>query len=264
MKKVIINADDFGYSTAVNGGIIKAYQEGVLSSTTLMANMPGSKEAIDLAHENDGLGIGGHLVLTCGSPMTACGTLIDSKGKFFNLENYQKNRHKMADEEIFNEWCQQIDYLLGKKISLTHLDSHHHIHTFSENLTITKRIAEKYGLTFRNNFNLEEKVQLPNQKGITGFYDWMNFPNIRDLKMSYYDNKEACFREVKEVLGKLQKGEISELMVHPAFVDGTLYFNSSFSVARIKEVEILCDPDLRQYLEEDNIHIINYAEAVNE
>ena len=51
MKKVIINADDFGYSSAVNLGIIKAYKEGILTSTTLMANMPGCDEAITLAKE---------------------------------------------------------------------------------------------------------------------------------------------------------------------------------------------------------------------
>lgn len=66
MKKVIINADDFGYSAAVNAGIIKAYQDGVLTSTTLMANMSGRDGAIQLAKENQGLGVGGHLVLTCG------------------------------------------------------------------------------------------------------------------------------------------------------------------------------------------------------
>ena len=48
MKKLIINADDFGYSSGVNAGIMKAYQEGVLTSTTLMGNMPGAKEAVRL------------------------------------------------------------------------------------------------------------------------------------------------------------------------------------------------------------------------
>ena len=129
MKKVIINADDFGYSSAVNLGIIKAYKEGILTSTTLMANMPGCDEAINLAKENPDLGVGGHLVLTCGKPLTKGESFVDGKGDFYSLTEYKKHRNEMSDEEIFQEWSYQIDYLMDHGLKLTHLDSHHHVHT---------------------------------------------------------------------------------------------------------------------------------------
>lgn len=58
MGKLIINADDFGYGKGVNMGIIEAYQNGVLTSTTLMAGMPGFDQAVKLAKDNPGLGVG--------------------------------------------------------------------------------------------------------------------------------------------------------------------------------------------------------------
>lgn len=258
MKKVIINADDFGYSSAVNLGIIKAYKEGILTSTTLMANMPGCDEAIKLAKENPDLGVGGHLVLTCGKPLTKGESLIDGNGDFYSLAEYKKHRNEMCDEEIFQEWCHQIDYLMDHGLKLTHLDSHHHAHTFPENLEITKRIADKYHLCFRNAFELEENIELPAQKGIRGFSDLMNHSAIRDLTKSFEENRIKCFEEIQMVLDKVEDNEITELMVHPAYVDEILYFNSSFNIQRVKEVSILCDSQMKQLFEENQIVTCSY------
>lgn len=259
MKKVIINADDFGYSSAVNAGIIKAFRDGVLTSTTLMANMPGCDEAIQLAKEHPKLGVGGHLVLTCGPSLTHAKSIASANGNFYNLETYKKQRHLMSDDEIFQEWCCQIDYLLEKGLQLTHLDSHHHIHTFPENLSIIKRIATKYQLAFRNVFELEQVVQLPYQKGIKGFLDLMNYPAIRNMLRSFESDKAACFREIQAVLEQIEEEEVTELMVHPAFVDEVLYFNSSFNIARIKEVTILCDSRMKELLSEHGIELVHYG-----
>ena len=258
MKKVIINADDFGYSSAVNLGIIKSHKDGILTSTTLMANMPGCDEAIILAKENPNLGVGGHLVLTCGKSLTKGSSIIDENGHFYNLAEYKKHRNEMCDEEIFREWCYQIDYLISKGLTLTHLDSHHHVHTFPENLEITKRIAEKYNLCFRNIYGLEENVELPYQKGIKGFLDLMNYSAIRDLKMPFEENRIKCFEEIQAVLDQVKDNEITELMVHPAYVDESLYFNSSFNVQRTKEVTILCDLEMKQLFEDNQIVTCSY------
>src|SRR4051812_23191276 len=68
---MIINADDFGYSSSVNAAILKAFEEGLVSSTTVMANMPAFEEACAAAHERKLLGhVGAHLVLTEGETLT--------------------------------------------------------------------------------------------------------------------------------------------------------------------------------------------------
>ena len=64
---------------------------------------------------------------------------------------------------------------------------------FSENLEITKRIADKYNLCFRNVFELEENIELPVQKGIKGFLDLMDHSAIRDLTIPFEENRIRCF-----------------------------------------------------------------------
>ncbi|MET3559266.1 putative glycoside hydrolase/deacetylase ChbG (UPF0249 family) [Streptococcus rupicaprae] len=258
MKQVIINADDFGYSPAVNAGIVKAYKDGILTSTTLMANMPGCIEAIELAKQNPGLGVGIHLVLTCGQAMTN-GKSISQNGTFYSLTEYHEQRSRIEDEEIFEEWCYQIDYLLEKGLKPTHIDSHHHLHTFPENLALTKRISQKYQLPIRNAYDLEKNALLPYQIGATGFLDLMNHPHIRDLSHSFEELKRGCLAEIKSVLDKIEENAITELMVHPAYVDEILYFNSSFNVARVKEVSLLCDKDVVAVFNDYNIHLCHYG-----
>ncbi|MDB7102623.1 MULTISPECIES: carbohydrate deacetylase [Enterococcus] len=259
MKKIIINADDFGYSPAVNLGIIEAFKNGVLTSTTLMANMPGCNEAIQLAKKHPGLGVGGHLVLTCGKPMLSGSSLVDEQGNFFNLNEYQEKRNEMEDSEIFDEWCAQIDYLLNNGMSLTHLDSHHHVHTFSENYEITAKIAEKYQLCFRNAFELEDNLALPYQKSITGFLDLMDSQEIRNLEATFASRKKECLSEIQVVLNQVEEDQVTELMVHPAYVDEILYFHSSFNVQRVKEVVILCSSELKQRLEKQGFALYHYG-----
>lgn len=61
MKKLIVNADDFGLHPLINAGIIKGYREGFITSTSLMPSAPCWREAVQLAQENPQLGIGVHL-----------------------------------------------------------------------------------------------------------------------------------------------------------------------------------------------------------
>lgn len=258
MKQVIINADDFGYSLAVNRGVIKAFKDGMVSSTTLMANMPGCQEAIKLAKENPDLGVGCHLNITTGKPLTKVKTLVDENGEFYHLPGYEAHRETMDPEEIYKEWCAQVDYLLEQGIKLTHLDSHHHIHSFAENLDITERISTKYRLPVRNYYDIEKQVNLSFQRKIEGFDDLMNYPHIRSLEKSYHADQKQCLQEIQVVLDRLKEDEVTEFMVHPAFVDETLYFGSSFNVPRIKEVAILCDSTFKAQLRDNGIEVIPY------
>src|SRR3954469_11401018 len=84
---MIINADDFGYSSSVNRAILQAFDEGLVSSATLMSNMPGFEEACVFAHERNLLAyVGGHLVLSEGQPLTErmrrCRRFCDLSGHF--------------------------------------------------------------------------------------------------------------------------------------------------------------------------------------
>lgn len=103
MGKLIINSDDFGYSNGVNYGIIDAYRNGILTSTTLMANMPGFNEAVKLKKEYPRLGVGVHLTLTCGKPLLKSHkTLVSENGEFNKLAFYKQD-FAIDYEELYQE-----------------------------------------------------------------------------------------------------------------------------------------------------------------
>jgi len=84
-KRLIINADDFGLCESVNKGIVEAHTKGVLTSTTIMANMPAADQAVELAKNLPTLGLGVHLNLTAGKPLSKDNTvklILDSQGYF--------------------------------------------------------------------------------------------------------------------------------------------------------------------------------------
>lgn len=109
LKKWIINADDFGYSKGVNYGIIEAHQQGIVTSATLMANMPGATHAAALAKDKPNLGVGVHLVLTIGKPLTEdVPSLIDKNGHFLRYNELVNNaQHGCARQRSWLRVCRR-------------------------------------------------------------------------------------------------------------------------------------------------------------
>ncbi len=130
MKKLIINADDFGLSASANRTIIECYLKGNLTSATLLVNMPGTENAVRLSKENLGLGIGLHFCLTEGRPLTNCPTLVDDKGEFLTRNALLRRLFwgGVAPDEIAAEFSAQLQRIRSFGIALTHLDSHQHVH----------------------------------------------------------------------------------------------------------------------------------------
>lgn len=123
-KKIIINADDFGISEGAVLGIIKAHQDGILTSTTCMVNMPYAKMGLELASRYPNLGVGIHLVLTVGRPLIdGAKSYIDKNGNFLRPSAYPNEEPNANFDELYREWKAQIERfikLAGKKP--THID----------------------------------------------------------------------------------------------------------------------------------------------
>lgn len=252
MKHLIINADDFGYSKAVNLGIMESHINGVLTSTTLMANMPGVDHAVSLLNDMPNLCVGAHLTLTCGKPMLGekVSTLIKENEYFFKLEDVENKVVQMDISEIYEEWKTQIRYLLNKGVNLSHIDSHHHVHTFKEHEEIIKVLSEEFNLPVRNCNNvLENKIR---------FLDLCNYNPIRNMEEKYENVRIECFKAIEEIIKKNIQYENTEAMCHPAFLDSYLLENSSFNIARIREVDILCDQLMRDLINKYEIKLCNY------
>ena len=147
-RKIVINADDFGFSGPVNRAIVQAFERGLISSTTLMVNMPGFEEACELAHRHDLQGkIGLHLNLTAGRPLTSA---IASSMRFCDAEGCWRPRQRVLklnheeDRALETEIAAQIDACQRRGITPTHLDSHHHMHTEWGVSTVVIRVARLY------------------------------------------------------------------------------------------------------------------------
>jgi hypothetical protein len=120
-------------SAETNRAIVEAFENNMISSTTLMTNMPGFEEACELAHRHRLLGkIGLHVNLTSGyplsSPIRRCPRFCDATGMF----RARQTRFRLSKEEriaVEMEIASQIKACLARGLSPTHLDSHHHVHT---------------------------------------------------------------------------------------------------------------------------------------
>ncbi len=159
--KLVINADDFGYTKANTDGIVEGYKKGIVRSTTAMCNMPYLEYAKKRAEECPDLGIGVHLTLTMGKSLTQNKTLTDENGRFLKQAIIKSKELDM--EEVYLEWKAQIEKYIEVFGHLpSHLDSHHSVHDFNEKqLAVASRLANEYGLEMRRHGRF---------KFVSGFY----------------------------------------------------------------------------------------------
>jgi len=149
-KRIVINADDFGRSDSVNKAVAQAHTKGVLTSATVMANMPAADKAVKIAKKLPTLGVGVHLNLSEGRPIlkdarTEC--LLNNDGLFayspVKLALLSTAIHSIRNA-IRAELTAQIQWLIDNGLKPTHLDSHRHIHSFPAIFTIVCELARRF------------------------------------------------------------------------------------------------------------------------
>ena len=151
--KLIFHGDDFGLTPGINQGIIRAFKEGLLTSTSLIAGGEAAEEAISLAKENPGLDMGIHLVLCDEKPVLPAEDIssITSGRPHFPSRNHLQRAlfaRKIDYREVEAEWNAQIEMVLKAKIPITHMDGHQFIHLFPGLLPICLKIARKHKIPF--------------------------------------------------------------------------------------------------------------------
>ncbi len=238
--KLIVNADDFGHSDGINKGIISAYQNGIVRSTTIMAGMDGFLSALALAKENPGLGIGVHLTLTCGKSVGGVyKTITDENGCFLKLG---KLKETDADpQEIEKEYRAQIEKVISAGIKPDHLDSHHHTHRLPAAYAVFIKMCREYNLPAR----MYEK-----EPGIIA-------PQV--FEESFYE-RGATTENLKQILLKHSGAESLELMCHPAFPDDALRASSSYCDFRATERQILESDEIKKFIKEQGITLATFGQ----
>lgn len=236
---LIMNADDFGMTKSVNDGIIYAYQNGIIRSTTAMCNMPYLKEAAVLKKQNPGLGVGLHLTISAGDPLLKTHkTLVDQNGSFYHKSSIIREKTDMDPKEVSAEFEAQIQMFIDTFGCLPdHIDGHHGCIMFDHIWPCTKKLADQYGLRIRR------------KTDPILYYDYF-----------YQDKVNAGhFKEViKRYLDKDAYG--LEIGCHPGFVDYELYKGSSYNIQRLHEIEVLTDKNIMSFLEENKIILSSYSD----
>lgn len=284
MKKLIVNADDFGLSSSVNRGIIECFQKGIVTSTTLMPNMPGFDNAVFLAKQNPDLGMGCHLNIFRGKPiLPACEipSLVNKNGLFFASSELVKRIYwrQIKASEVRREFSAQIKKIQGAGIEISHLDSEKHFHCFPIISPIVAELARDFGIL---------KVRLPREKWNLKKTAQIFSPQL--YKMRYlasrsrflvYTYRKSGIKFVDNFYGILYSGKldqdlflrfleiipdgISELMVHPAYLDQELEqlsreLNIYLLKSREQELRVLTSSEIIQKVKELNIQLVSYRD----
>lgn len=247
--KVIMNADDFGFSKGVNHGILEAFLDGVVSSTSLMVNMPGFEHAIELMKQYpDVLNVGIHLVTSVQySIVKGLKTVTDNHGHFYHDHDKIKNCDL---EELKQEYEAQLQKFLATGFTPTHIDFHWCYYPVQ--LEAAMYLSKKYNIPVRaENKEIEE---LFDQHGIIhnfnmqhGFYQ-LDASQTPELLISLLQN---CLNEGEESYS---------FELHPAYVDQVVLDLSSYNVQRAKEFAVLTHPDIIQFFKDNNIERISFKD----
>ncbi|MGH9775993.1 MAG: carbohydrate deacetylase [Candidatus Acidiferrales bacterium] len=286
MKRLIINADDFGLTRGVNRGILEAARNGILTSTTLMANGPEFLEAVGGALQNPALGVGVHLVLVGGmsvAPARSVRPLASRDGllpKSLAALVVKLSTGLIGRAQIVDEFRAQIERVRAAGIRPTHLDTHKHTHCHPRVMEALGQVASEFEIrAVRNPFELrpvipsgagkngraplaQEAAALAARAGERKFHRVVARRDLRapdyffGLRMTGQMGVEA----VRLVLASLPEGT-SELMCHPGYNDDALRATGT-RLAAEREVELaaLLDPSVRRAVQENGIALATYRE----
>ena len=143
---VIVNADDLGMSQEVNEATFDLMSKGRISSATIMANAPATRDAARHVSKFSRCSFGVHLNLTEFEPLTAgpaARLLLDERGQM-SRANGTARLHSAHLRAVYQEMCAQIERVAALGVPITHLDSHHHVHTRPLFFPILKAVQRRY------------------------------------------------------------------------------------------------------------------------
>jgi hopanoid biosynthesis associated protein HpnK len=215
-KFAIINGDDFGFSSGVNQAIIKAHEQGLLTSTSLMVTADAAAEAVALACTHPNLAVGLHLVLVCGRaalPPEQIPLLVDKQGNFANNPYWAGWRYQFVKEtrdQLRREIRAQLEKFRSAGLPLSHVDGHLHMHLHPVVLSILTDLAAEFNIKIIRLPHEELTLNLKfNHRGmLTKFIRWAVFRGLYLQGKSLLQSRGIGFAQ--RVYGLLQTGEIEE------------------------------------------------------
>ena len=284
MRRLIVNADDFGLTSGVNRAIIEGNRTGIVTSATLMANAKASDAAIDLAKTQPRLKTGCHVVLIDGVPLTDnLPTLTETPQRFrASLKQFALAavRKQISAEEIQREVEAQVRKIQSRGIALTHVDSHKHTHMFPHILRPLLRAANACGIrAVRNPFEPLRCWPIGMVLGSPGL--WPRSAFVMAFQMFAAEFRRALKDEGMvstdgtvgiAVTGMLNQQKLLrilkalpdgtwELVCHPGYSDSDLKAAGT-QLTKSREIELtaLTSTEVREVVARQKIELISYAD----
>ena len=279
-RAAIINADDFGLTPGVNRGILSAFCEGVLTSTTMLVNLGHFDDAVRLARENPTLPVGIHLSLLWGPPVSAPAdvpTLVERDNCFPRSLITLASRYylgRLSMDQVKRELRGQIGRFLDTGLIPTHVDTHKHVHCLPGVMEAVIAVAGEFGIE-RVRLPYEERSDLPSPAGSTaasakrrlirflcrGGRERLRRGGIRTTDHFFGIEHQACLNSdvLRLILSHLRDG-VTEIMCHPGYVDEYLGEYSRTPPHREVELEGLKDPRVKGLVASGSVTLTHYGE----
>lgn len=280
VKQLIVNADDFGLHTQINKGIIKGFQEGFITSTSLMCSAPAFAEAVELALANPGLGVGIHLTLVGGVAPAAAPdkvrSLLDEQGKFLPdyvafASRFYRGGIKMS--ELETELCAQIERGLATGIKITHIDSHQHTHVLPIISDLVVKLCYKYNIRKIRNphegyfFDGGFSAGIGRKVGRAGlsFCASMAMRKAKAAGLSFPEHFFGMLAGgnlntalVGKIIQSLPEG-VSEIMTHPGLDSNILGRQFTWHYHWEDELQAFLAEENKYLLEKNDVNLTNFG-----
>jgi predicted glycoside hydrolase/deacetylase ChbG (UPF0249 family) len=278
-KQLIVNADDCGRSRGVTRGIILGHQAGIVTSTTVMMNMPWAELAMEMAAQNPRLGVGVHLTFTLGWPVLppeSIPSLVDDAGRFWTQRVLREQPDRIDLGELRQEFEAQIAAFRQYDRAPTHLDCHHLLHIFPSYFEVIADVAQAESLPLRLPFLvgprerdvlvpvLAEQYHVTPAQIQTMIQQDIALVRERGLRHpehfigEFFGRAALTAANLKRILDTVPEG-LTELMVHPGFPDHELLDSSGYVDERMVELTILVSDEIRETIRKLDIELVNFG-----
>jgi predicted glycoside hydrolase/deacetylase ChbG (UPF0249 family) len=268
-KFLAVNADDFGFTQDVNAGIIDAHRNGILTSTTLMANGDAFADAVRLAKLHPSLDVGCHLVLVGGQSLLSPNASYPAT--IGELVRALCGRRLRVEDELRS----QIRRIFDAGITPSHIDTHKHTHLLPPVLGVVARLAREFGIPWvRRPFDLPlncppEEVPWAIRAANTGmqflrrrFHAVLHSHGCRTT--DYFAGFQLTGRVQSEQLLKLIHAlpeGTTEFMCHPGHCrDELIVARTRLKESRERELEALVDPAVRKAIVESGVELRSFPD----
>jgi hopanoid biosynthesis associated protein HpnK len=270
VRRLIVNADDFGRSHSINQAVIRAHREGILTSASLMVNENGFDEAVKVAKENPKLGVGLHLTLLQGHstlPPEKIPGLVNSLGEFsvspvgVGLNYFFKRNLR---EQLRAETRAQFEKFHSTGLLLDHVNGHLHLHLHPAVFRILMEDSEKLGI---RHFRLTRDCLSRSRRMSRGHWLYrVSHATIFEIlsRRARKTLEQKKIRHAQITFGLLQDSRVDEnyiLKLLPELPPGDSELYSHPSLGEFKhEFDALVSPRVKEQIKKLGIELIRYQD----